>query len=31
MSLVLLLLGQVANPSFDEGIRGWTLEEGAHA
>ncbi|MFI5403568.1 MAG: S41 family peptidase, partial [Planctomycetota bacterium] len=29
MRLVFLLLGQLANPSFDEGMLGWQLESGA--
>jgi hypothetical protein len=29
MWLLLLLLGQLANPSFEDGIKGWTLETGA--
>jgi len=26
---LLLLLGQLVNPSFDDGLEGWTLETGA--
>jgi hypothetical protein len=29
MALLLLLLGQLANPTFEEGTKGWTLETGA--
>jgi hypothetical protein len=29
MRIVLLLLGQLVNPSFDEGLEGWQLETGA--
>jgi Peptidase family S41 len=29
MRLLLLLLGQLANPSFEDGTAGWTLETGA--
>ncbi len=29
MRLLLLLLGQLANPSFEEGTKGWTFETGA--
>ncbi len=29
MRLLFLLLGQLANPSFEEGLKGWELESGA--